>query len=558
MATIDYHRRRRFINTIVDDASLHYYEGEDITCPCTDGEVVKMPPFKPTFTDQEANEWMASLVHECYHNMGSNREDFTVIRDKKIDMSKPLGIVLNIVVDHNIEKKRQGIYQGADIVIRDSYDNILPKLRDALPKFGDALGAMQSFDALCRTEWLGITDFDFADALSDEGLSLYEQLLPLQDKYLETRDGGLPNYELTLEICKILGIDSKEEEQEDDTDKSGGDEASEGGEGEAEADRRESDGDGDATGECEESKGDGSAEGAAVVAYTEVRGHTHTADGTTDITITYTEDDWKLDRASLYEMDDKPTEQKGDDSDTSSGSMLVESTEFTLSNKVRNYLKVMSQVKYQGGKKRGKIKSKSISSILTGNDRIFRSKEKKDVLDTAVFVLVDASGSMGRTKWLHAKQASLMINDCLNKLAIPLEIASFTTDEMDACLHTVLSPFKQRTTSIDLANCYANHPMKWNNNDGESILWAHDRLLKQKQKRKVLIVLSDGQPCGKRHAPAFTKKVVAEIDKLSPVELHGIGIMDDTVKEFYKNYALIDDASQLQEALLNTLKQSLV
>ena len=280
MATIDYHRRRRFINTIVDDASLHYYEGSEITCPCTDGEAVKMPPFKPTFTDQEANEWMAALVHECYHNMGSNRKDFEIIKEKKIDMSKPFGIILNILVDHNIEKKRHGIYQGADTLIRDSYDSLLPKIKDNLSKFGDAIGAMQSFDALCRTEWLGITDFDFADALSDDGLSLYEQLLPFQDRYMEVREGGLPNYQLAVDICEVLGVDTKEEENENaEGDQSGEDESGEGSEGETDSDRSDSDGDGDTTRESEKSEdvsGTGSKE---VLAYTEVRGHTHSSEG---------------------------------------------------------------------------------------------------------------------------------------------------------------------------------------------------------------------------------------------------------------------------------------
>lgn len=94
------------------------------------------------------------------------------------------------------------------------------------------------------------------------------------------------------------------------------------------------------------------------------------------------------------------------------------------------------------------------------------------------------------------------------------------------------------------------------NTDGEAILFAHDRLVRQRAKRKVLFVLSDGQPCGGRakgSISSFTEHVINHIQQRSPVEIYGIGFLDDSVREYYKEHAIIDNVSEIESKLVSVI-----
>jgi cobalamin biosynthesis protein CobT len=102
-------------------------------------------------------------------------------------------------------------------------------------------------------------------------------------------------------------------------------------------------------------------------------------------------------------------------------------------------------------------------------------------------------------------------------------------------------------------------PSLCNNDDGAAIMWAHSRLIRNKAKRKIMIVLSDGSPaCQQADAMPFTQKVVKEIEQKSPVELYGIGIMDDNVRRIYRDWKVIRDASELETALLSVVKDKII
>ena len=564
MSTIDYYRRKRLINTVVGDAGLGYKEDDSIKCPCTDGKKIMMPPFDAAWDDEKVQNWMFSLLHECYHNMGNNKRDFAVLKEKEIGQGSELGYALNILVDHNIERKEHGKFEGADKYCHDSYQKNLARISKEIDKFPDMLGAFISFDMLCRSDWLRTTDFNCRESLSEEGKAKYDKLLPFREEYQEGREGGMPNYDLCLRMLDEMGEDTDAMQQ-------AANEAYQSGEGEGEGEPQDGSGE-DGSPTDRSSAGDGEADSSsdkgedskAKAARAKARykdlgldGHTHTPLGAvTSLDIDYDNDDW--DNPEGYEMDKESVIEEANHSPCERGERWYESTSFTLSNKIRNLLKVMSQAKWQGGKKKGKIKAKRLATVPLGNDRIFKQKEMKDVLDTSVSVLVDASGSMEWNRWEPACKAAMMINDCLNRLSIPVEIGAFTTVDSIRCRHIIMSPHNVKTDNLALANGFANFRDLHNNNDGESILWIHDRLLRQKQKRKVLIVLSDGQPAGKCKAAPFTAKVVSDIEKYSPVEIYGIGIETDTVKEIYSKTKVINSTDELESALLSVLKESII
>ena len=100
------------------------------------------------------------------------------------------------------------------------------------------------------------------------------------------------------------------------------------------------------------------------------------------------------------------------------------------------------------------------------------------------------------------------------------------------------------------------------NVDGEALAWAHQRLSKRKEERKILIVISDGAPVddstlSTNHSiflDNHLRQIISSIETQSNVELLAIGIGHDVTK-YYDKSITINRAEELAEALLDKLTE---
>jgi cobaltochelatase CobT len=92
------------------------------------------------------------------------------------------------------------------------------------------------------------------------------------------------------------------------------------------------------------------------------------------------------------------------------------------------------------------------------------------------------------------------------------------------------------------------------------LLWAHNRLLARPERRRVLMVISDGLPLetstllanSADYLERHLKTVIDLIERRSPVELAAIGIGHD-VGHHYSRALTIADAGQLAVAMSKQL-----
>lgn len=237
-------------------------------------------------------------------------------------------------------------------------------------------------------------------------------------------------------------------------------------------------------------------------------------------------------------------------------------------NKVRRHLQVLSQARYVGGHKSGRLHRKSaykigVPTVGNGewNSRVFRQKHQQDMLDIAVCVLTDFSGSMYGSKVAHAIDSAMLLNKSIGtSLHIPLQLLTFTDYGRDAFIG-VVKDFDERLPDEDIEKymCQSGSFMS-GNPDGDAILWAHRSLMQRKEKRKLLIVLSDGSPASSRPGDdmKFVCNVVKEIENEGVVEIVGLGIMDRNVKHIYSQNETIKKASELEHAVLNLVKKQII
>jgi cobalamin biosynthesis protein CobT len=260
-----------------------------------------------------------------------------------------------------------------------------------------------------------------------------------------------------------------------------------------------------------------------------------------------------------------------------------------LSNILEMTLHAEAENRWVGGARRGKkFDQRRLAHWAEGadDDRLFRYMEEGIRHDTAITLLWDCSGSMGSSsspgdKAALARIAAVAFHEALRRCtSITHEVLGFNTDgEHSSELSNLAeaasangddlarySRIDQRDARMvfvpfggDDGRPIAAITGGAANRDGECVLWAARRLAKRSERRKILIVGSDGHPQGARYHSTerkYLRDVVKQVMSAG-LEVYGLGIMDDAVKTYYPNFQVIQDAQDLPRAVMTLLASSL-
>jgi cobaltochelatase CobT len=212
----------------------------------------------------------------------------------------------------------------------------------------------------------------------------------------------------------------------------------------------------------------------------------------------------------------------------------------------------------------------------------FKQEEDTEFRDTVVSLLIDNSGSMrGRPIMVAAVCADILART-LERCGVKVEILGFTTrawkggasrddwlkagkppspGRLNDLRHIVYkgadSPWRRARKNLGLM---MREGLLKENIDGEALLWAHGRLIGRSEQRRILMVISDGAPVDDstlsvnsgHYLERHLRRVIAEIESRSPVELIAIGIGHD-VTRYYRRAVTIVDVEQLGGAMTEQL-----
>jgi cobaltochelatase CobT len=204
----------------------------------------------------------------------------------------------------------------------------------------------------------------------------------------------------------------------------------------------------------------------------------------------------------------------------------------------------------------------------------FKQKQMTETRNVAVQIVVDLSGSMGSNNKINiARLTAIAMSEALRRIDISHEIVGFNTEHMrrstiengvrtfnrkhSALVHHVFKTFESKSIKAlsameaEGANC-----------DGESLRFFAKRILERKEKRKIMIVISDGFPSldeGECREILNTdlKMAINQIEREN-VQVVGVGVMTDAVKHFYKDHIVVTKIEDLVTAALKKLKVILV
>ena len=552
--------------------------------PRTDGTTLFVPQPQPTFSVGDWHIWNDALWHEIGHNMPENRDIFPLIRDQKIDTKSIFGMCLNIIDDYRVDKLRCNKYYG----MREACAYTIPvhnrRIADKM-KAGDCgkdvniqiMTTLLAFDIKARGDYMPSLRGQEAILESKfEGMcaAWYKQLC---DEYLErycNHETGEQELETLRDIFRnVFKIPPESKGDGTATGKGKGKGKPE--EGEA----QEGDGaGGDANGDGDDSE-EGKGKGAGSIKYEDLLRHPHTeieSGKGSPVRIEY--EDHKETRPYIPHTDtsnkivDYTKGENHDAGDAYPGttqSQVMRKLEQlnidAITGQARRLLQVETRKRPHFNQKAGRLDTSKLYRVTlpesSVSEKLFKTKQQSNALDTAVSVLIDFSGSMqAMGKITIAASAAVALEKLFKTLRVNCEILGFTEGYGYKNYTYVFKPFCKTVTDINLIESMVKASNLMSNNcDGDNIVVAHNRLIHQKEPRKVLLVLSDGSPAGgKGDIDGFTKRVIQDIEKSREVDIIGIGICDTNVKRLYKSNRVVDNVEDLPQKLIETLEDILL
>ena len=567
---------------------------EDVNQPRHDGKTIFLPRITAKTTDLELQQLMSSVDHEVAHDRFSS---FEVLKEMKVAPDGILMFVWNFLEDSRINSIEAAEYRG----FRENWDecaSILVHQILARAKKSKSPMAVLTTALMCWESSITAPYFPKIELVASKTrpnkkvldvLNNFSDCLIDSYSILDKRLGTEATYKLALEIIKELGEEAKEElmptpkvlKPSGDKDGKKADVTIEGEPGET----KESSKTDEAVVKQDEQEYkiiEIKVTKEDLDAYSLTMPEEDSDMGKVGINFKPIETtfDWDLTDYQKFLVVDYPR-NTGDERffekkkstflkeyDSRVAPLLISQENFAQ--QVRKLIQIRAKVQREYGVKKGKLDQSRLSRICFKapgfSERIFKNKIENKVLDAAITVLVDMSGSMSGDKAFYALASTLLVNEVCSTLNIPVEILGFTdgpTFEGYAPVMFIYKGFNDLKMDEDhLKNYFAlssNHMI--GNPDGENILWAHDRLIRRKEKKKILVVMSDGSPAaskGGSDISGFTHKVIQEIEKSKVVDIYGLGLCSEAVEYYYKSHSVVKQTDQIPSKLLELIERKII
>ena len=250
----------------------------------------------------------------------------------------------------------------------------------------------------------------------------------------------------------------------------------------------------------------------------------------------------------------------------------LDSTITILANKLQRKLLSKQNRWWEFDLEEGILDSGKLARVITTPESSLSYKKEKDTefKDTVVSLLIDNSGSMRGRPITIAAISTDILTRTLERCGIKVEVLGFTTKtwkggkardtwikenkpklpgRLNELLHIIYKNAEApvRRTKKNFGIMLKEGLLK-ENIDGEALDWAYKRLNARSEKRKILMVISDGAPVDdstlssnkSNYLDNHLKYIIKSIEKRGSVELLAIGIGHDVTRYYAKAVTILD------------------
>ena len=255
-----------------------------------------------------------------------------------------------------------------------------------------------------------------------------------------------------------------------------------------------------------------------------------------------------------------------------------------LANKLQRQLLAKQNRSWEFDLEEGMLDASKLSRVVIDPFSSLSYKMEKEIefKDTVVTLLIDNSGSMRGRPISVAAICADILSRTLERCSVKVEILGFTTKNwkggksrekwntnnkpanpgrLNDLRHIIYksadTPWRQSKKNLGLM---LKEGLLKENIDGEALLWAYKRILKRKEERKILMIISDGAPVDDStlsvnsgdYLEKHLKQTVKWIEENTNIEILAVGIGHD-VTRYYKKAIKIADVQELGDVMVNQL-----
>ena len=255
-----------------------------------------------------------------------------------------------------------------------------------------------------------------------------------------------------------------------------------------------------------------------------------------------------------------------------------------LTAKLKRKLLAKKQIFFEFNKEEGLLDRKKMSQIVarpwSGNN--YLTIQEDDYQNTILSILLDNSGSMRGTPIVMSAMAAEIIAKIFEGFGIKTEILGFTTVDwrggksrklweaagkpknpgrLSDLRHIIYKRADQsfKKSKNNLGLMLKDGTLK-ENIDGEALIWASTRLKNRSEKRKILLVISDGTPVDDSTNSNndhdilndHLHQTIHRLEKHSKIEIAAIGI-GHNVGDFYHNSITVKNIEELGDVMINKI-----
>tara|TARA_Y100000590_G_scaffold245074_1_gene275478 strand:- start:12515 stop:14323 length:1809 start_codon:yes stop_codon:yes gene_type:complete len=255
-----------------------------------------------------------------------------------------------------------------------------------------------------------------------------------------------------------------------------------------------------------------------------------------------------------------------------------------LANKLQRQLLAKQNRSWDFDLEEGMLDASKLSRVIIDplHSLSYKNEKETEFKDTVVTLLIDNSGSMRGRPISVAAICADILSRTLERCSVKVEILGFTTKNWKGGKsrekwNLINKPAKPGRLNDLRHIIYKSADEPWRiskknlglmlkegllkeNIDGEALLWAFKRIIKRKEERKILMIISDGAPVDDStlsvnsgdYLEKHLKQTVKWIEENSNIEILAIGIGHD-VSRYYKKAIKIADVQELGDVMINQL-----
>jgi cobalamin biosynthesis protein CobT len=202
------------------------------------------------------------------------------------------------------------------------------------------------------------------------------------------------------------------------------------------------------------------------------------------------------------------------------------------------------------GGRRGRLDTGQLHRLAVSDPRVFRIKAERVGIDTAVHILLDCSGSMVRRIHL-ACQACYAVASALEASRINIAVTAFpgtqTPDGSYSTIAPVIRHGQKVTPNLDLSPA-GGTPM------GEALWWVMQEMLPLAEKRKLVLIVTDGDPDSVDCAIQAIEQGLK-----AGFEIYGIGITSQAIMGLLPGRSVVVNAMpELAPAMFTLLENAIL